>query len=74
MPGEQATLQLLRAASHASGQRPAKIAERNQNLPSFLSAGIPGDRRGRVARKSVAISPSNVNDGDDLITINERDQ
>jgi len=29
-----------------------KIVEQNQKLPSFLSAGNPRDRRGRIARKS----------------------
>ncbi|KAH9928056.1 HbrB-like-domain-containing protein [Amylocystis lapponica] len=48
--GEAAVEQLLRTvrAPHTVGQRPLA---RQHGAPSFLSAGLPRDRRGRIAQK-----------------------
>jgi hypothetical protein len=61
--GEAAALQLLRVSNQASGQATNKIIDQGKRLPSFLSAGIPRDRRGRMARKSVLISQLSVENG-----------
>jgi len=71
--GEETVFQLLRATNKASGQSTTHkiVLEQSQKQPSFVSAGIPRDRRGRIARKSVHIThPDEV---DSVYTKAQRD-